>query len=85
MIANLSKNGFIVSKNYELYLLRPDKNTVIIWDGYENEILKARFLNPKAFAVQGMVQYQDKKVPLDIQGMSNSCFGHSPEAEIWIH
>lgn len=84
MIANLSKNGFIVSKNYELYLLRPDKSTVIIWDGYEKEILKARFLNPNAFALQGTVQYLDRIVPLEFGMLTNSCMGHSRKAEISI-
>jgi len=84
VIAKLSKNGFVVSKNYDLYLLRPDKSTLIIEDGMGKEILKARFINPKAFAIEGTVQYQDRLFPLELAGFSNNCFGHAGEAEIVI-
>jgi hypothetical protein len=77
IIANLSKDGFIVSRNYELYMLRPDKSTVIIEDGFGREIIKARFLNPKAFALEGTVQYGDKAFPLEVQGFYGLCSGHS--------
>ncbi len=84
MIASLSNKGFLVSKNYELYLARPDKSTVIIQDGYENEILKARFLNPSAFSVQGQVQYLDAVVSLDIPNMTDVCLKNAGRAEINI-
>lgn len=85
IIANLSKNGFIVSKTYELYMLRPDKNTVIIEDGYGREILKARFLNPRAFALEGIIQYGDRTFPLEMQGFSGGCFGHSKVTDIGVN
>jgi hypothetical protein len=76
IIAKLDKNGFVVSKNYELYALRPDRSTIIIEDGFGKEVVKARFINPKAFAIEGVVQYQDKSFPLDLTGFYGSCFAH---------
>jgi hypothetical protein len=86
MIASLGKNGFVVSKTYELYMLRPDLSTVLIEDAYGKELLRAKFINPKAFVIKGKIQYQDKVVPLDIPGAANVCFAHAGKggAEIVI-
>jgi hypothetical protein len=77
IIAKLNKDGFIVSKDYDLYLLRPDKSTLIVDDVYGNQMLKAHFINPTAFSVEGTLQYQGNVFELDKNGMWNSCFGGS--------
>ncbi len=84
IIARLNGDGFIVGKNYELYLLRPDKNTVIIDDGFGSHVLKARFLNPRAFSVEGTAIYGDKSFQLEMSGFTGLCSSHAGRADIAI-
>ena len=86
IIASLSKDGFVVSKNYELYLLRPDKSTVIIEDGYGKAVLKARFMNPTTFALEGLVQSGGQAIPLDFPSfLQDDCFFHSGTEDIRLN
>jgi hypothetical protein len=78
IIARLNREGFAVSHNYDWYLLRPDESTVVVEDEYGNDVVRARFLNPRAFSVSGRYYDQGNVHPLDLNGFSRSCFGHNP-------
>ena len=77
IIARLNKNGFVVNSGYALYMLRPDKSTVIIEDQYGKEVLNARFLNRQAFRLSGVLQYKTTAFPLELPNFKNSCFSNN--------
>ncbi len=77
IIARLNKNGFVVNSSYALYMLRPDKSTIIIEDQYGKEVLNARFLNRQAFRLNGVLQYRATAFPLDLPNFKNSCFSNN--------
>ena len=53
IIVRLDNDGFIVNRNYILYMQRPDKSTILIKDAYGNEMLHARYMNPREFSLSG--------------------------------
>src|SRR3990172_385969 len=85
IITRLNKSGFVVNRNNTLQLIRPDKNTIIIEDEYGEEVLNARFLNPKAFRINGILNYKGRKIKLEIPMMRDNCFSHSGKAAIAIN
>jgi len=77
IIARLDKNGFVVNNAYTLFMLRPDNSTVIIEDQFGKEVLNARFLNPGAFKLTGVLQYRERLVRLELPNFQYSCFIHN--------
>lgn len=78
LIARVDRNGFVVSSAYDVHLLRPDKSTVIIDDEFGNEMVRARFLNPKAFSISGVVIYGGTRIPLNLGAPGSSiCMSNS--------
>jgi len=73
IVARLNKNGFVVNSNYPLFMLRPDKSTVIIEDQFGEEMLHARFLNRQAFSLSGVLHYKGTTIPLEAPFMQRSC------------
>jgi len=82
IVAKLDRNGFVVNNKYTLYMLRPDKSTILIEDEYGKEVLRTRFSNPRAFSISGTLYYKGKSLPIDLPGMINSCVGHARDIEI---
>jgi hypothetical protein len=83
VIVRLDKNGFIVNNNYSFYLLRPDKSTVTIDNQFGEQVLNARFLNPRTFVVSGTIEYGNSKISIDspfrkdniVEGNCSAVFG----------
>ena len=78
IVVRLDKDGFVVNRNYILYMLRPDKSTILIKDAYGKEMLYARYMNPREFFLSGaFIPFKNGPVTI-----TNSCFEHSGEADI---
>jgi hypothetical protein len=81
IIARLSKNEFVVNQNNYLSMKRPDRSSLIIVDQYGNEVLRARYLNRRAFRVTGRLNSAGRTVDLSDSYIHNICFDilHGPE------
>ena len=53
ILVRLDKNGLRTISG--IYMLRPDKSTVILENQYGSELLYARYLNPRAFTLRGVI------------------------------
>jgi hypothetical protein len=77
IIARLDRNGFIVNNRYTLYMLRPDKSSILLENEYGEDILKTRFMNPQSFSITGIIYYKGKSIALDPPNITNLCSGYS--------
>jgi hypothetical protein len=57
IIARLDGNGFVVNEHNSLAMKRVDLSSLIVEDEYGREVLNARYLNPHAFRLTGVLQY----------------------------
>jgi len=78
IIVRLSKDGFVVNRNNELLVNRPDKSTLIIEDQYGNVALDARYLNERAFRITGTLHYQGQTIPLQFPAFMHQSLHRAP-------
>jgi hypothetical protein len=67
IITRMDRDGYVVNRNEDLQIKRPDKSTLIVIDVYGLEVLKARFLNPRALQLTGAIRYPGSDQPLPLQ------------------
>jgi hypothetical protein len=84
IIARLDRSGFVVNRNSELQVLRPDRSTLTVEDEYGTRVLYARFMNPRVIALRGIMRAQGLGIPIDIPYATHSCSAHGGRAEIGI-
>lgn len=60
----MDANGIVIGRNVGIHVLRPDKSTVLIEDDFGETVLRARYLNPQAFQVDGSIPYRGRIIPL---------------------
>ncbi len=63
ILVRVNKNG-MVDRTPELSVLRPDKSTLLIEDGFGQEFFRAEFLNPHAFQISGRIVYCGKSIEI---------------------
>ena len=56
ILIQVNQNG-IIQGTYNLWVLRPDKSTLLIEDDQGREFFRATYLNPHAFKISGKVVY----------------------------
>lgn len=85
IIARLSPNGFVVNKNNFLEM-RKDRSSLIVVDEYGNEVLNARYLNPNAFVLKGLLTYPDRNpIPLSFAPrMRHICLSNAGSIDLMI-
>jgi hypothetical protein len=76
LIARFDEQGFEVSP--ALNRRHPDKSTIIVEDRYGNELVKVRYVNPRALSIETRMTIDGRSVDVPQGGMANhGCFGHS--------
>ena len=85
IIARLNKGGFVVNRNSELQIERPDGSTLVVEDEYGTTVLYARFMNSRAISLRGVMHTQGRTIPVDLPFMTNSCVVHTTMADISIN
>ena len=86
IIARLNKGGFVINRNNELQITRPDKSSLIIEDQYGVEVLNVRYLNRQAFRLTAFLHYLGKPVQVPYPGLTIGCSSHtSTDIELGPH
>lgn len=83
IIFRLDENGLRALPG--IYLLRPDKSTVIAEDSYGQEVFRARYLNDHAFTITGIAIYGKQQYPLDNPMFTDFCSTNASGADIAIN
>ena len=85
IIARLNRQGFVVNRNSELQIERPDTSTLIVEDEYGVTVLSARFINSRTFSLRGIIHSQGLTIPLEIPFIQRFCSAHNGGGEISIN
>jgi hypothetical protein len=72
IIARMDQSGFVVNRN-NLLEIQETRSALSVVDEYGTEVLDARYLNPQAFKLSGVLHYQSRDIPLQSEFMSRSC------------
>ena len=93
IIAELNKNRFHINRNNFFRRERPDRSTLIVYDGEKRQVLNIRYLNPSAVKILGIfhapghrpVSIEEEKQNLGGLTMSRYCSKNQPsDAVIYI-
>jgi len=73
VITRFDENGFVVNRNALFEMRRKDRSSLVIIDDYGKEVLNARYLNPHALRITGMINYAGAQVPLKLPNLPAVC------------
>lgn len=77
-------NNGVLNPSGDLFVLRPDKSTVLIDDAFGREVFRANYLNPHAFQISGELRYCGKSISLLQQRLHGTCVGAVGGTAIYI-
>jgi hypothetical protein len=73
VIVQLDQDGFHINPNNYFRMLRKDRSSLVVKDQEDTTVLDIAYLNPKTISVDGVLYVHGQRVPLFLQGISNSC------------
>lgn len=83
IITRLNEDGFVVNRSNYLSM-KKDKSSLVVEDEYGAEVLRARYLNRRAFSLSATIKFPGGSVQLPDPSFSGNCDYHSNGPDVTV-
>lgn len=84
IVLRIDRNGTVL-RTSQLIMLHPNKSTLLLEDQFGNEFMRASYLNPSAFEIQGSGIYCGRVFRIQMDLFSDACMADTGRGGTDIH